>query len=163
MKRGLLAVLVMAAVAVPAAAEHSSTDFVATGLILVGDPVTRVQGGVSEIGSPCLGSFDPEVPEGAAQGVDGFWIQLPEGAAGHSATLTAADPNDVDAWFYTEDCSLIGPTADENAYSMATTDPEPNGNEEGTIPEIASWVAVDLYVGAAAEFTFTITGAGSGS
>jgi hypothetical protein len=158
MKRLALVSMILLAVAAPALASHTATDFVATGTILIGDPGTRVIGGVTEQGSPCLGSIDPDVPAGLAQGVDGFWIALPEGSGGHAATLTSTAPNDVDAWFYDEGCGLIQPAADPNAYSMATTDPVPNGDEAGTIPANAAFVAVDLYVGAAAPFTFTIPG-----
>ncbi|HVL33836.1 MAG TPA: hypothetical protein VM600_09690 [Actinomycetota bacterium] len=147
---------------VPAAADHGAGTFVQKGTILVGDPVTRSYGGVAEQVSPCLGTMDQDIPEGIAQGVDGYWFALPEGIAGHAATLTAPAPNDVDAWFYDEFCQLIqppggsGPGAkDPDAYSMASVDPLPNGNEEGRIPAAAAYVVVDLYVGAAAEFTFT--------
>ena len=161
MKKMLAAALVLAAVAtVPASAGHGTGDFVATGTILVGNAGTRAIGGVTEIGSPCMGSIDQDVPDGVFNGVDGVWIQLPAGAAGHEATLTADEPNDVDAWFYTDGCALLT-SSTPDAYSMTTTDPEPNGNEEGVIPEGAGWVAIDLYVGAAASFTFTIAGAGS--
>jgi hypothetical protein len=136
---------------IPANAEPS---FSVTGTVLVGDPVSRRYGAVTETVSPCNGSIDPDVPAGAAQGVDGYWIQLPEGSAGATATLVANTPGaDFDAWFYTEGCSLLTGAAN---YTMATTDPMPNGDEEGTIPEDAAWVAVDLYIGAAAEFTFSI-------
>ena len=154
------ALVLAAAVTVPASADHGASDFVATGTILIGNPGTRVIGGVSETGSPCMGSIDEDVPDGTFNGIDAVWVKLPAGSVGHAATLTAAEPNDVDAWFYTDACTLVT-SATENAYSMATTAPEPNGNEEGIIPATAGWAAIDLYVGAHADFTFTIVGAGS--
>lgn len=159
MKKILLtAVTAMIALSMlPASATHGES-FVATGTIAVADPASRQYGGVTEQGSPCLGSIDPDVPAGIFQGVDAVWVALPLESEGHAATLTSTAPNDVDAWFYDEGCTLIKPAADPNAYSMATTDPAPNGDEEGIIPVGAAWVAVDLYVGAAAPFTLTISG-----
>lgn len=153
MKKILLAAIaaLTALSLVPANAEPTFSE---TGTVLVGDPVSRRYGGVTETASPCNGSVDPDVPSGLGQGIDGYWIQLPEGSSGSTATLvTNTEGADFDAWFYTEGCSLL--TGAEN-YTMATTDPAPNGDEEGVIPEDAAWVAVDLYVGAAASFTFSI-------
>lgn len=153
MRKILLAALVaMTALSlVPANAEPT---FSVTGTVLVGDPVSRRYGGVTETVSPCNGSVDPDVPPGLGQGIDGYWIQLPEGSAGSTATLvTNTAGADFDGWFYTEGCALLTGAAN---YTLATTDPAPNGDEEGVIPEDAAWVAVDLYVGAAASFTFSI-------
>lgn len=158
MRKMLMASVVLAAIALPAAADHGAADFTATGTILVGNPITRVIGGVTENVSPCGGSIDQDVPDGISNGVDAAWIELPEGSGGHAATLTADGDNDVDAWFYDAGCALIQPSADENAYSMSSVDLEPNGDEEGIIPAVAAWAAIDLYVGANATFTFTIQG-----
>lgn len=160
MKRLLLASVAVALAVSPAFGEHGPVEFTATGTIAIAGPQTRTISGLTEIGSPCLGSVDPEVPNGTFQGVDGFWVELPIDAAGHPATLTAGAPNDVDAWFYDEGCSLINMAADPNAYSMASTDPAPDGNESGIIPAAARWAAIDLYVGAGAAFEFKITGLG---
>lgn len=148
----LLAAAALTAFAmVPAQADDG---FSVTGTVLVGNPVTRAYGGASEMVSPCNGSIDPDVPAGTGQGVDGYWIQLPEGSAGLEATLvTLTEGADFDAWFYDEGCTLMTGAAN---YTMATTDPVPNGDEAGAIPEGAAFVAVDLYVGANASFTFTI-------
>lgn len=149
MKKFLLLVATVSMLA--ALPSQADPFFTATGTVLAGDPATRAVGGATEQLSPCNGSIDPDVPAGLAQGVDGYWIQLPEGSAGRTATLTANEPNDVDGWFYDEGCGLM-----PSPYTLATTDPVPNGDEQGVIPEGAAWVVVDLYVGAAATFTFSI-------
>ena len=151
MRKVLLAAI--AAATALSMAPASANTFEESGTILVANPVSRLFGGVSEIGSPCNGSPPeaPEVPPGTFQGVDGFWIELPADSGGMTATLTAAAPNDVDGWFYDEGCNLM-----PSPYPLATTNPIPNGNEQGVIPEGAAWVAVDLYTGANATFTFTI-------
>lgn len=161
----VLSIAVVAAAMVPAGAGHGSTDFVQTGTVLLPNPATRLYGGVTEQVSPCGGSIDPDVPAGAAQGVDGYWFALPTGAGGHDATMIATGPEppdpvglipgiDVDAWFYDDGCALIRPSADPNAYHMATV----GSNEFGVIPENAAWVAVDLVSGVNATFTFTVYG-----
>lgn len=159
MRRLLLAALVALVLPVSAQASHPSA-FTQTGLIAVGNPGTRTIGGATEVVSPCLGSIDQDVPAGAAQGTDGYWFEIPEAVRGHAATLVAAAPNDVDAWFYDENCTLIKPSGtgpvDPDAYSMASLSPEPDGNESGKIPAAAAWAVVDLYVGAAATFTFNV-------
>ncbi len=157
---GLLAILLTGAPAVNAD-EHP--DWTASGEILLPSPGSRAIGGVTELASPCMGSIDPDVPDGAAQGLDGYWIEIPEGAGGHAATLTADAPNEVDAWFYDLDCNLIRPPSsmsagpkDEHAYSMAGSGDLPEGDKAGTIPAEAAFAAVDLYLGFNATFTFTI-------
>lgn len=168
-KLSLLALGVAAAGVMPASA--STPIFTETGTILIGNAATRETGGVTEIVSPCDGSLDPEVPAYAAQGIDGYTIDLLgegsfedlEALWGNRATLTAnrtipdtpapvGTGNDVDAWFYADGCSLIKPTADPAAYHMATT----GSSEFGVIPNGARFVVVDLYRGANAEFTFSI-------
>ena len=157
-------------------------DFTVSGTIAVGNPDSRVYGGLTEIGSPCMGSVDPDVPDGAFQGVDGYWIQLPIEELGvfdgMKATLTS-DTLDVDAWFYDEACGFLTEPVD-TTYSMAgdrvtfpwaeevpEDAPEysrltgtrllPDGDElNGVIPEGTGWVVVDLYAGANASFTFTV-------
>jgi len=162
-RRVAIVPLLAIAVALPAGADHGSSAWEQTGTIAVANPATRLYGGAAELVSPCGGSIDQDVPPGAANGTDGFWFELPEGAAGHDATLTASefavpDPagaipgNDVDAWFYDFGCTLIRPTADPNAYHMATV----GSNEFGVIPAAAAWVVVDLVTGANATFTFRI-------
>lgn len=140
----LLAIAAVTALSmVPAHASFSES-----GTIAVANPASRVLGGATEITNPC-GAPDPDL--GSLQGVDGYWITLPEGAAGLTATLTANAPNDVDAWFYDEGCGLM-----PSPYPMATTDPAPNGDEQGVIPDGAFYVVIDLYAGANATFTFSI-------
>lgn len=140
--------------------------FRATGTILIGNPVTRETGGVSETATACGESVDQDVPADAAEGVDGRWVYLgddPSGLWGKRATLTAdrtipANPapvgtgNDVDAWFYDSGCSLIKPTTFPGAYHMATV----GSSEEGVVPPSAQWVAIDLYRGVRATFEFTV-------
>lgn len=170
-----LVLLAVAGVAATIAPAHAAEPVVtATGTILLGNPITRDTGGVTETVSPCDGSIDPEVPAYTAQGVDGWVIDLlgPDGdyAAlealwGNAAKLTAnrtipdtpapiSTNNDVDAWFYGDGCSLITPTADPRAYHMATT----GSNESGIIPNGTRFVVVDLFRGANATFTFTVFG-----
>lgn len=136
--------------------------------ILIGDPLTRDTGGISETAAPCGVPADPAIEASATQGIDGYWIYLggdDDDASdlwGKRASLTAtntlpASPalvgtgNDVDAWFYGE-CNLIKPTDDPQAYHMATV----GSNENGIIPPGAAWVAVDLFRGVNAPFVFTI-------
>jgi hypothetical protein len=157
--------LVALAVAIPS---HADPVFTKSGTILVAGPSGRVVGGVTEIASPCMGSVDPDVPAGATQGVDGYWVELPLGLDGRAAHLTANAPNEVDAWFYDEGCGLITPTVDANAYSMVNRNclpvppgttsycPLPSGDKHGTVPVGAAWVAVDLNTGANANFTFSV-------
>lgn len=168
-KLSLLVLAAAAASVVPAQA--AAPIFSETGTILVGNPLTRETGGVTEYASPCDGSLDPEIPPYAAQGVDGYTIDLMRDRTfeevqalwGKRATMTAdrtvpSNPvpvgtgNDVDAWFYADGCSLIKPTSDPAAYHMATT----GSSEFGTIPSGTRFVVVDLYRGANATFTFSI-------
>lgn len=168
-----LSLLVLAASAASIAPAHAADPLLKVqGTILLGNPITRETGGVTETVSPCDGSLDPEVPPYAAQGIDGWTIDLagPEGDFeamqllwGKRATLTAnrtipenpapvGTGNDVDAWFYGDGCTLIKPSTDPNAYHMATT----GSNEFGVIPTGTRFVVVDLYRGLNAPFTFTI-------
>lgn len=153
-----------ALLAAPATADHGGDTWDQTGTILVSNAATRLYGGISELGGACGESLDPDVPHDTWQGLDGYWFELPEEAAGHDATMTAsasavpedapAPGNDVDAWFYDAGCTLIRPTQDPNAYHMAT----PGSTEFGVVPEGAAWVVVDLVTGANATFTFQIHG-----
>jgi hypothetical protein len=161
MKRLALIPLLILAAAVPSLAANTdpADDFVATGTITAGNPGTKKLGGIAEIGSPCMGSIDPDVPAGTFNGLDGAWVALGENWSGAEAKLTAAPLdavaltlNDVDAWFYDDACALIGPSVDHAAYHMATS----GLTEYGVIPTGAAWVAIDLADGAAAEYTFTV-------
>lgn len=171
-KLSLLAVAAAAAAAIPAQAADPILTVEAT--ILIGNPATRETGGVTEYASPCDGSIDPEVPPYAAQGVDGYTIDLLgedgdyaalEALWGNAATLTAnrtlpdtpapvGTGNDVDAWFYGDGCTLIKPSNDPQAYHMATV----GSLESGVIPSGTRFVVVDLARGANATFTFKIFG-----
>ena len=169
-KLALLALAAAAATAVPA---HAAEPLVSvSGTILLGNPITRETGGVTETVSPCDGSVDAEVAPYTAQGIDGYTIDLLgaeqdfEALAqlwGKRATLTATrtipeNPapvgtgNDVDAWFYADGCSLIKPSADPGAYHMATV----GSAESGVIPNGTRFVVIDLYRGVNAPFTFKI-------
>lgn len=169
MKRSISLLAVLGAVALTAPASADPTVlFTESGTILVGNPITRETGGITETSASCGESIDPEVPADTAQGVDGHWIYLgddPTGLWEQSATLTAtrtipSNPapvgtgNDVDAWFYDGGCTLIKPTVHTQAYHMATT----GSSEFGVVPSGAQWVAVTLYRGVNAPFTFTVTG-----
>lgn len=159
----LVAMLALAAV-VPAGANHGGTDtFVATGHIEVNGPATRNYAGISELDNPCTGieELQPDVPPGTFQGLDGYWILLPVDAQEHDAILIPDDPDqDVDAWFYTDACTLIKPPT-PGAYDMAGSPGQPGllpetGNEVGTVPPGAGYVVVDLYHGIDADFTFKV-------
>lgn len=163
MRKLLLLPLLAAAVALPAGAGHGTGTWERTGTILLPNPATRLYFGVTEFVSPCGGSIDPDVPEGATNGLDGAWFEVPDDAWGHRATLTATefvvpDPlnlvpgNDVDAWFYDGGCSLIRPSTDQGAYHMATV----GSNEFGVVPIGTAWVVVDLVTGGNATFNFRI-------
>lgn len=160
MRIALVGLALSLCAAVPASATHDA-GLVVQGTVLAPNPSTKYYAGVAEQVSPCNGSIDPDVPAGAANGTDGYWIAL-SGYDGHRATLTATAvdaPNapgpDFDVWFYNEGCGLIGPSADENAYHMATS----SSNEFGIVPVDTAFAIVDYAVGAPmGSFTFTVEG-----
>lgn len=167
MKRQIALLAAIAAVSLTAPASADPVVmFQETGTILVGNPITRETGGVSETLSSCGESIDQDVPAGTGEGVDGAWVFLgddPRNLWEKTATLTSprtipANPapvgtgNDVDAWFYDTACALIKPSQHAGAYHMATT----GSAETGVIPTGAQWVVVDLYRGVNAPFTFTV-------
>lgn len=152
MKRLPLLLVLGALVAAPFAHADEHTFFSEDGIVMLPNPTSKAVGGVTESFNPC-GTDDPDL--GDLNGVDGHWIELPEGAVGRAATLTS-DAVDMDVWFYTgfgTGCALINDDADPSAYNMAT---DLTANEAGTIPAGATFAIVDLAVGANAAFTFEI-------
>jgi len=151
MKRLPLLLVLGALVAAPMA-QAEEPFFSQDGVVTAPNPGSKAIGGLTELLNPC-GEEDPDL--GDINGLDGFWIELPEGAQGREATL-ASDARDMDVWFYTgfgTGCTLISDDDDPAAYNMAT---DLTAGESGTIPAAATFVIVDLAVGANAAFTFSI-------
>lgn len=140
MKRILLALAILAVFGGTAHAEHGTRDFVYEGHVLIGDGAGYVAI-VTELAIGCE-------PDGAWQGIDSVLIELPEGSAGHLATVEFADDGltDFDAYFVDAECQILG---DE---SMVTGD----NPEVGIVPEGAVWVEVDLFLGVNADFKLVI-------
>lgn len=159
--------------------------FTVNGNIKAPNPATMNAPGITETLSPCGSNLDPQIPQGALQGVDGFWLTLTTAVRGHEAVLTPEQFNSNNqsmsgqmlAYFYDASCNLIKPPGSagsgpehEDAYSMATHDPVPSvqpdkiaiGEAEiypavrGTIPTNASFVIITMYVGQDANFTFVV-------
>lgn len=164
--RHLLVLAAILGAAVPASAS-GDTLFEGEGTILAPNPSSRTVLGITETAYGCHESPDPDVPNevaAVANGLDGVWLHLGEDVVdaarlwGKPATLVSAAlgpvPNDVDAWFFDSGCALIKPAAVPGAYDMAT---DGAGPETGSIPSGAEWVVVDLYAGANASFTLTVT------
>jgi hypothetical protein len=110
------------------------------GNIKAPNPATMHAPGITETLSPCGSNLDPQIPQGALQGVDGFWLTLTSAVRGHEAVLTPEQFNSNNqsfsgqllAYFYDASCNLIKPPDSagtgpkhEDAYSMATHDPVP--------------------------------------
>jgi hypothetical protein len=140
----LTAIAAMTALSmVPSQADEG---FSVSGTIIAPAPQTKaIALSATEGLNPC-GAPDPDL--GSTQGVDGYWIALPEGSAGLAAAVTS-DAVDIDVWYYDEGC---GGLYDYNAMATDLT-----ANETGTVPEGAAFAIVDLAVGAAANFTFTLS------
>lgn len=140
-KRYLLA-LVTALVLPPSAGVTDPVTM--TGTILLGNPRSYHEGGITEIVAPCE-------PEHWANGIDGVWFAIGE-HQGKDARLRATDANaalqDLDAWFYSDGCWAL-------PYSEMYQGGA--GEEElGVVPEEAEFVVVDLFWGANAAFELTI-------
>jgi hypothetical protein len=148
MKRLALFALLVSLTAAPFA-KAETYPWTAEGTILIPGPTGKVIGGMTELLNPC-GAEDPDL--GDLQGVDGYWITLPEDAGGHPATLDS-DAVDADVWFYNNGCGLVTDDADPIAYDMAT---DATADEAGTIPLAASFAIVDNSLGVNVSFTFTI-------
>ena len=116
-----------------------------TGSILVGNPGTQF-GGVSETAAPCLPGDDLD-------GIDGAWVELPEDAGGKVLTVTATDDmaalQDLDVYFYGAGCEYMADTA-LNAEGSGVA-------ETGEVPAEATFAIVDLFTGANATFSLTLS------
>lgn len=140
MKRELCVCAVVLAAAVPAWAGHGGTFQVS------GQIAAPAYGAVSDNTLPC----DASSP---LQGIDAFWIPLPDGVQGHTAELLPASAyDDLDAYFWDGDCALIG----DDSMARASL----GEAEGGTVPDDAAWAEVDLFAGAVASFTFTVRASG---
>ncbi len=87
----------------------------------------------------------------ASQGLDGYVIELPAEFRLGTASLqvTGADATgfyDMDAYFYDAGCSLM-----QGVSLLEGSDPA------GSVPPGATWVVVDLFVGAEATFDLKAT------
>lgn len=136
---GAVALLLVAS-AVPGGAGHAA--FSEDGTIL-GPP-----GLLTEILAAC----DPASP---LNGVDGIWYDI-TGFGGHTAILTPGeDTTDVDAWFYTADCTFI----DDDSMAQEFIPPfsETGGVEAAAVSFDAAFLVVDLFFGAGGTFTLTIS------
>lgn len=135
MKKLVLGALLLASVSGSAFASHGGEDWVRTSKLLVGNPV----GDLAALTCP-----DPAPTDGVSE----HFILLPEGAPGHTLTVTAAqrpDVNDYDVYFYDAECGGVGGSDMANA-----------GNEAGTIPEGAKWMSILLWTGANSTYTAQI-------
>lgn len=110
--------------------------------------------GVSELFAPCAAGYD-QLHE-PSDGMDGQWFEI-EGLGGYPAVLSATGQNapmqDLNAFFYRADCTLL------TDYSMAKKGP--GAPEEGLVPWNAAWAVVNLAVGGNAAFEMTITPVGA--
>lgn len=139
MRRALVALaLVPALLPAAAGAHHGQKYFSVSGTIRIGHPVARATGGVTELAAQC----DPSSP---LQGIDAFWIRLPESTLGRAARLDAGEPNDADAWFYDASCRPL-------PYNGMAHD----GPESGVVPTGSVWAVIYLAFGVEGTFTFTV-------
>lgn len=151
----LLALAALTALSmVPSQADEG---FSVSGTILGSGPSSKAVGGVTELGYSCLNAqaLDPDAPDEMSnlQGVDGYWIALPEGVDGLTGTLVSTAV-DADVWFYDEGCTgMFDDVPGNGHYEMATLG---TANETGPIPVGAAFAIVDVAVGAAVSFTFSI-------
>ena len=142
------------ALALLAASSIASADeeFVVVGKILAGNPSTKRLPGITERAMPC---GQPNERIGDVNGLDGYWIVLPEDAGGQGATLEA-EALDADVWFYraTENgCDLIDANDDPQWANMAT---DLTSYEIGVVPAEATLAIVTLVTGREAPFTFRL-------
>ncbi|HVM11310.1 MAG TPA: hypothetical protein VM638_02375 [Actinomycetota bacterium] len=116
-------------------------DPVAKAFVKAGHPQTAGNGtfdpiyGVSEELAKCA-------PDSQLNGVDGFWVRIPEDKRDGTATFRAlgsgpAGLYDVDVWFMNANCSQY---VEPHLASEGT-------DEEGLIPEGAAYAVVSLYMG----------------
>lgn len=173
--RRLTMILTLAAMLGAAPMAPAAASFTQEGTVTAPNPASAVFGGITETLNPC-GRPNPDLREvngGNFNGVDGWWITLPVGAPGKNAALeldwatATLDVQDLDVFFYNDECSPITLDQDEHAYDMATI-PETRTveddddefttvtPEEGVIPADAAYAIVVLIVGQDAPFIFTI-------
>lgn len=119
------------------------------------DPIAY--SGHATLGTPAqVSTLDAcDSPEGDFTGIDGQYVDLGEGHEGWAGLLEGGDINgdpilgaaDFDMYFYTADCDSIDDS------SMAAN----AGDEFGFIPETARYAFVNLFVGAEADWTLTLS------
>lgn len=137
MKKLLAAAVLVAAIG----AQVAHADPIA-GHIHVGNPSTQVGPSITELTSACE-------PGGDTDGMDGQWFEVPAGATAVDVALAggATGLEDLDVYSYGAGCTLI------DDLSLVTG----NTSEKGPLPTGATFIAVDLFVGAMADFTVTFS------
>lgn len=170
----LLAAVLVATAAIPAAANHGDDRFSASGHIAAGNPGTQFRAGASE---GVWGVTGEENPAGVPlEGTDGDIVELPDWAGGHPIWVngTSPAPHDLDVYFYAgnedplrNDCDFLNP--DEICrVPDATSDPNhnflgsngcatPSSNETCEVPSRATYAAVDLWSGADVDYEIVVT------
>ena len=141
-------------------ASHATETFSASGHITFGNPA----GGIIDTGLTTVGNFGVrervwrQTGGNEVQGLDGWSIPLPAWAPGHLASLTGTDGSagllDLDANFYTSDRVFI-------SYGDADADNTNCGTGAATetclVPADAAFAFIDLFTGADADFTFSLS------
>lgn len=139
-----LAVLTSVLAFAPRASAEEAV-YEAEGAIAGFNPLSSDVGGVTETSFLLACAVPP------SQGVDGFVFELPEefGAGDATMEVTGSDltgVHDLDAYFYTADCSSAGDP-------IATAEPD----EAGPIPADTAWVVVNAWLGTDTAVSFKAT------
>lgn len=140
--------------AAPAGADHG--EFTATGTVEVGNPrhAGALYYGVGIGGPRVTRALAPCDPTSDYNGVDGYWVDI-EGFGGHEATLTMDPDAQFDIAFRNETCTWTGVP---KPWPGPIVLPLRLGETVTvTVPEDARYAIVDLFYGADATFTLTIS------
>jgi hypothetical protein len=116
-----------------------------SGVISFGTPVGDVtSGGVTAVDFQNTCTFPP-----ASQGSDAWVTQVPDsfGDGVHQVEVRGISPtpHDLDLYFYSADCALLGSAASSAA------------DEAGTLPSGTKYILSHLYLGAAEEIELVAT------
>lgn len=112
-----------------------------TGTIALGHPASVLGLGVTENAGACD-------PNSAAQGVDGYWVELAGQDAVHlENTGDASGLGELDIFFYDAECGWI-----EGADLV-----ESGAIEEGPIPAEADALVIVAFTGVSIEFILTLS------
>jgi hypothetical protein len=122
-------------------------DPVAKSIVKVGNPASRlaaVGGGVTEKGGACK----TDAPTNDA---DGLFLTIPtdkrSGGFDLRAVGTSGAPYDLDAYFYTAECTYLSGITDPLPAPADPTATAMSGDLRGAIPEDAAFAYVDLFAG----------------